>query len=114
MASMVEGREVTIITTEAPSGRRDRADAVRRGVESSVSLVRLQESLERFVGVLGGLLEGGRTSTGEFELEQVDFSAEIGANGEFKLLGTGVGISGSSAVTFSWRRVRDGVAEPPG
>ena len=99
--------ELIVVTTEPPSGRRDRGDAVRRVVESTVSLEHLQANLERFVGTLGGLLAAGSASAaGGFELEEVGFSAEIGANGEFKLLGTGVGVTGSSAVTFTWRRVR--------
>lgn len=105
---MPDGGELIIVTTEPPSGRRDRGDAVRRVVESSVSLESLQGNLERFVGALGDLLAAGSASAGEFELEEVGFSAEIGANGEFKLLGTGVGVSGSSAVSFTWRRVRAG------
>ena len=101
------GMDLTIVTTEGSSGRRDRGDAVRRVVESTVSVERLNENLGRFLDTLGELLAAGRTSAGEFELEEIGFAAEIGANGEFKLLGTGVGVTGSSAVTFTWRRARD-------
>ncbi|MGB0092495.1 MAG: hypothetical protein WBP81_08175 [Solirubrobacteraceae bacterium] len=73
-------------------------------MESSVTLDSLQSNLQRFVGALGEVLAAGQASAGQFELNEVSFSAEIGANGEFKLLGTGVGVSGSSAVTFTWRR----------
>jgi hypothetical protein len=103
---MSDSAEMIIVTTEPPSGRRDRGDAVRRVVESSVALESVQANLERFVASLGGLLEAGAARGGEFELAEVGFSAEIGANGEFKLLGAGVGVSGSSAVTFTWRRPR--------
>jgi hypothetical protein len=109
---MSDGSELIIVTTEGPSGRRDRGDAVRRVVESSVTLDSLRGNLERFVGALGDLLAAERSDAGEFTLEEVGFSAEIGANGEFKLLGTGVGVTGSSAVTFTWRRTRSGADAP--
>jgi hypothetical protein len=112
---MSDGAELIIVTTEAPAGRRGGGDSVRRVVESSVSLESLRGNLERFVGALGELLATGRSaSVGEFELDEVAFGAEIGASGEFKLLGTGVGVTGSSAVTFTWRRARGGAAEQPG
>jgi hypothetical protein len=98
---------ITIVTTDAPSTRRDRGDNVRRVVESTVSAEQLQTNLVRFIDTLGALLRAGDTRAGEFELDEVGFSAEIGADGDFKLLGTGVGVSASSAVTFTWRRRPD-------
>jgi hypothetical protein len=95
---------ITIVTTDAASGRRDRGDHVRRVVESSVSADRLQANLTRFLDALAGVLEAKATSSGDFELDEVGFSAEIGADGDFKLLGAGVGVSASSAVTLTWRR----------
>lgn len=44
-----------------------------------------------------------QTRVGDFVLEEIAFSAEIGINGEFKLLGTGVGASATSCVTFTLR-----------
>jgi hypothetical protein len=95
---------ITIVTTDAAYGRRDRGDHVRRVVESSVSAERLQAKLTHFLDALAGLLEARETRSGAFELDEVGFSAEIGADGEFKLLGTGVGVSASSGVTLTWRR----------
>ena len=96
---------LTVVTTEPPSGRRDRGDAVRRVVESTVSVDRLHDSLERFLDGLDGLLSARPVRPGGFELEEIGFRAEIGANGDFKLLGAGVGVTGGSAVTLTWRRV---------
>jgi hypothetical protein len=95
---------ITIVTTDAPSARRDRGDAVRRIVESNVSTDTLQANLASFLDALGELLEAPRARSGEFELDAVGFTAEIGADGRFKLLGFGAGMSASSAVTFTWRR----------
>ena len=44
---------------------------------------------------------------GDFELDQVQFTAEITADGDFKLLGTGVGIEAKSGVTFTLRRRKE-------
>jgi hypothetical protein len=41
---------------------------------------------------------------GAFRLAEIQFSAEIGADGDFKLLGTGVGVSAKSGITFVLRR----------
>jgi hypothetical protein len=46
----------------------------------------------------------GQSKVGDFVLDEVSFSAEIGSDGEFKLVGTGIGISASSGVTFTLRR----------
>ena len=99
-----EDAAITIVTTDAASGRRDRGDHVRRIVESSVSADKLEANLTRFLATLAGVLETRATRSGDFELDEVGFSAEIGADGDFKLLGTGVGVSASSAVTLTWRR----------
>lgn len=95
---------ITIVTTDGGSGRRDRGDSLRRVVESTVSIDHLQASLSRFLNALSSLLQARDTSSGDFELEELAFSAEIGADGEFKLLGAGVGVSASSAITLTWRR----------
>jgi len=40
----------------------------------------------------------------DFVLDEIAFSEEIGADGEFKLVGTGVGFSANNRVTFILRR----------
>ncbi len=96
--------EITIVTTDVPAARRDRDDKVRRVVESTIATDQLHANLDRFLDTLGRLLQARRTRSGDFELDEVAFTAEIGADGEFKLLGAGVGVSASSGVTFTWRR----------
>ena len=41
-----------------------------------------------------------QTTSGAFQLSEIQFSAELSANGDFKLLGTGVGVSANTALTF--------------
>jgi hypothetical protein len=37
-------------------------------------------------------------------LSEIQFSAEMSAEGEFKLLGTGVGVAANAALTFVLKR----------
>lgn len=39
-----------------------------------------------------------------FALEEIQFTAEISANGDFKLMGTGVGVEATNSITFTLRR----------
>jgi hypothetical protein len=59
--------------------RRDRGDQVRRTVES---IERLQANLARFLDALVGLLEARETRSVVIGLDEVAFSAEIGADGD--------------------------------
>ena len=45
-------------------------------------------------------VDGLQTEVGAFELSEIQFSAELSAEGEFKLLGTGIGVAAGSALTF--------------
>jgi hypothetical protein len=102
------GAELTIVTTEAESGRRGTGDSVRRIVESRVSVEVLQANLGGFVETIRDLLDRQATRAGAFELDEVALSVEIGADGELKLLGAGVGVHGSSGIQLTWRREPEG------
>ena len=41
-----------------------------------------------------------KTEVGMFQLEQIQFSVELSASGDFKLLGTGVGIGAAAALSI--------------
>jgi hypothetical protein len=94
-----------IVTTEAPSGAmRGFDNQARKIVERSVGIEALRDGFTSFLGELRQIVTADATRVGDFMLAEITFSAEIGADGEFKLLGTGVGISASSAVSFVLRR----------
>jgi hypothetical protein len=104
---MSEPGEITIVAVESESFSTRRGpggDALRRVVEAGVRVDRLGESLARFLDSIAALLEAHEARGGPFELAEVGFSAEIGADGEFKLLGAGAGVTASSGVTLTWRR----------
>jgi len=95
---------LTVVTT-TQSKMRGPEDQVRKLVEKGIPLDKLQQSFARFLGSLQQVfsdIEQGRV--GNFELDEIAFSVEIGADGEFKLVGAGVGISSTSSVTFTLHR----------
>lgn len=97
-------QQVTIVGTVSDQARvRGRRDIVERSVDVS----KLKDRFNNFVESLRGILDVEVPALGNFELSEIQFSAEISANGEFKLLGTGVGLEASSGVTFTLRRTRE-------
>jgi hypothetical protein len=83
------------------SGTRSPADQVKR-VTNQLSVDELREKFLEFMQSLEVAFSVPElhTSAGAFELNEIQFSAELSANGDFKLLGTGVGVSANTALTF--------------
>jgi hypothetical protein len=73
-------------------------------VERTLDVSELRNRFAQFMRAMEGMLAVEETSTGAFQLSQVQFSAEISADGEFKLMGIGVGVATSSAITFVLER----------
>ncbi len=99
--------EEKTINIVAIPGRRDRRGFSRDPeelVEQAVSVGKLQQKFTQFMSAVEEMLAVEQPSTGAFQLTQIQFSAEISAEGEFKLLGSGVGISAGSAITFTLER----------
>jgi len=80
-------------------------DEARRLIEEGIPLDKLQHGFARFMEGLRMIVCADQSEVGEFTLAEISFRAEIGSEGEFKLLGTGVGISTSSGVTFTLRKL---------
>jgi hypothetical protein len=101
-----ENHQLTIVrATEAPkSSMRGVKDEARKIIEEGVPVEKLQQGFARFLDSIRAIVCIGRNQVGDFVLDEVTFSAEIGAEGEFKLLGTGIGVSASSGVTFTLRK----------
>jgi hypothetical protein len=64
----------------------------------------LRQGFEDFMSKLQSIVQAGHEQAGPFRLDQIEFSAEITADGEFKLLGTGVGLEAKTGVTFVLKR----------
>jgi hypothetical protein len=68
---------------------------------------------DKFIEFMQGLeaafaVDEVQTAHGVFQLSEIQFSAEMSAEGEFKLLGTGVGLSAGAALTFVLTRKASG------
>jgi hypothetical protein len=96
--------ELTIVTVETATGRRGVGDPVRRIVESRVSVGQVQANLARFLDAVRAMLAEQSTQAGAFELDEIALGVEISASGEFKVLGSGVAVEGTSGITLTWRR----------
>ena len=73
-------------------------------VSNPMSVSNLRQQFKEFMSNLQSIIEEDVETNGAFHLSEVQFSAEITTNGEFKLMGTGIGVEGKSAVTFTLNR----------
>jgi hypothetical protein len=73
-------------------------------VSSTIEVKKLRERFREFMSGLQAIIAEHTPDESPFQLNEIQFSAEITASGDFKLLGTGVGVQASSAVTFVLQR----------
>jgi hypothetical protein len=100
---MSDQETLTVVTT-VPSKLRGDNDQARDLLEKAIPLDTLQKNFASFLDRLQQIVALGQDHAGEFLLGEIEFSAEVGGNGEFKLLGSGVGVSVNSAITFTLRK----------
>ena len=99
---------IVVRTTESPtSTMRGAKEEARRLIEDGIPLDQLQQGYARFMAGIRAIIASGNSDVGQFNLDEVSFKAEIGAKGEFKLLGSGVGVSATSGITFVLRRQKN-------
>lgn len=108
---MDESATITIVATEtAQSKSLTRGGlpeaAIRQTVDKAISVEALSASFNNFINGLRKVLNVEQASVGDLVLDEITFSVEIGANGEFKLLGTGISANAGSSLTFTLRRKR--------
>ena len=84
--------------------RGDRVELVSKKLPVS----ELRERFKQFISSLQDIIEEDAANHGPFHLSEIQFSAEITGNGEFKLLGIGLGGQVSNAVTFTLTRKETG------
>ncbi len=84
-------------------GSRSFSDRVEL-VTKTLDIDQLKQNFTQFVAGLQSMIDTEIDKTSPFQLNEIQFSAEITASGEFKLLGTGVGVGGSSTITFVLQR----------
>ncbi len=93
---------ITIVGTLSGGVRSSRRDIVER----TVDVESIRGNFARFLDGLQTLLNDAVPTVGEYQLDEVQFKAEISADGDLKLLGVGVGLEATSGVTFTMRRKR--------
>jgi len=85
------------------SGWRDNDSKVRTS-RKGVSVATLQEEFRIFMGNLQDIINVELPANLPFELQEIQFSAEITGGGQFNLLGVGVSSEVTSAITFVLQR----------
>jgi len=92
-------QKITIVGTVSGASR----DSTRDIVERAADVTHVRENFERFLNSLKEIIDVEVPHVRSFELDEVAFSAEISASGDFKLLGVGVGVQANGGVTFTLR-----------
>ncbi len=105
---MDEAPTITFVGVEETATSRGGSELSRVTEKISVDVLR-----DKFIEFMQGLeaafaVDEVQTAHGIFQLSEIQFSAEMSAEGEFKLLGTGVGLSAGAALTFVLTRKASG------
>jgi hypothetical protein len=110
---MEQAESKLVVVTTKSSGMRDASDQARRLIEQGIPLDKLHHNFARFLDGLRQIVSIEQGRVGNFVLDEITFNAEISADGEFKLVGTGVGVSATSGVSFTLRRQSSDKEEQP-
>ncbi len=94
-------RSITII---GQAGGESRSRSTRDLVEKSLDPDAVRAGYENFLIALQAIVDVPSPAA-NFSLEEVEFSAEVSADGDFKLLGTGVGVEAKGGVKLTLRRM---------
>jgi hypothetical protein len=79
-------------------------DALKKSAIKAVSVSALKENMDRFFNQLREILDTGKDKIGEFEIDEVEVSAQITAGGEVCLLGSGVKVETEGGLKFVLKR----------
>ncbi len=97
---------IIVVTAEeqAATTRGGRGEAAR--VAAEISVIALRDKFNEFMGGLQEVFSADalKTEAGAFRVTEIQFSAELSASGDFKLLGAGVGATAGSTLTFTLQR----------
>ena len=98
-------KTVNVITTQLVAGRGP-DEWVRRTVEKPVPVPKLAAGLTAFLGDVVDAFQVTGKLLGAFQLEEVQFAAEVGPDGDFRLVGTG-NPEVAGGVRFTLKRKHD-------
>jgi hypothetical protein len=103
---MSNGGTITIVgAKEEPAAVRGGPSQVTR-VTDQIAVDELRRKFQEFMESLEAAfaVEAIQTEAGVFRLDEIQFSVELSAHGDFKLLGTGVGVAAGSTLSFTLGR----------
>jgi len=98
---------VLVVTGLAGSGRRverGMGDVFAEGAARAVPLAVLKVNMERFLQQLREILAAGNERLGGFDIDRIEVSAQINADGQVCLLGSGVKVAAGGGLTFVLKR----------
>ena len=75
-----------------------------------VSVEKLEQGVEDFLGTMGRVLKKAQAKAGEIggmELDEIQLSVEVNGEGQLSLLGSGTKVGGSGALTLTFKRNPD-------
>lgn len=101
---MDDNATITFVGVEETATSRGGSELSR--VTEKISVDALRDKFTQFMQSLESAfaVDEVQTAHGVFQLSEIQFSAEMSAEGEFKLLGTGVGVAANAALTFVLKR----------
>ena len=67
--------------------------------------------MSEFLGLVGNLFHQAENTTG-MKLDEVELSVEVTGDGEVKLVGSGIGIEATGAITLKFKRDSKPVEAP--
>ena len=70
-----------------------------------ISTDKLAEEVDKFVRTFQRIISSIKTEIDRYHLDTVTISAEIGLEGELKVMGSGVKTSGKGGITFEFKRI---------
>ncbi|TPQ20663.1 Pepco domain-containing protein [Streptomyces sporangiiformans] len=103
------GKTISVLGLEdTEQGRTDRLSLKRveewRAARTEIPAEELQSRLGDFVATMRGVIASLPQKAGEFQLNEVTFSAEVSAKGTVSLLGSGGELAGQAGITFTFTR----------
>lgn len=98
---MSDGGFITVVTTEEQATTRGGPPNISK-VTNQLSVNVLRDKFTEFMESLDAAfgVDELKTEAGMFQLDQIQFSVELSASGDFKLLGSGVGVAAGAALSF--------------
>jgi len=95
---------VTALGRDRQRIERGLGDVVAEGTALAVPLAALKSNMQRFLGQLREILASGDQELGGFEIDRVEVSAQINADGQVCLLGSGLKLAAGGGLTFVLKR----------